>query len=75
MSKIILLQIIYRNNQKTVCSVRSVRVKISHVMKGTLKNLHDNAPATEAGRPHKADPELPDEAAGDAGGEMRVGKK
>lgn len=32
-------------------------------MKGTLKNLHDNAPATEAGRPHKADPELPDEAA------------
>ena len=44
-------------------------------MKGTLKNLHDNAPATKTGLPLLADLELPDEAEGDAGGEMRVGKK
>ncbi len=53
----------FRIYKKIACVVRSVRVKISPVMKGTLKNLHDNAPATKTGRPLLADLELPDEAA------------
>jgi hypothetical protein len=43
-------------------------------MKGTFKNLHDNAPATKTGRPLLADSELPDEAEGDAGGKCASAK-
>jgi hypothetical protein len=64
----------FRTYQKNACVVRSVRVKKTR-HKRNLKNLHDNAPATKTGRPLLADSELPDEAEGDAGGEMRVGKK